>query len=226
VTFVLVHSSLVGPGTWAPVAAELERRGEQAIVPSLLSVAEARPPQWRRCVEIVREATATVRGPIVLVGHSGGGLLLPAIAAEVVPEVARLLFVDSGLPATTGATPLAAPQFMDQLESLAVDGVLPPWSTWWGDDAMRELVPDEAVRSELVREMPSLPLSYFEQTVPSPPGWERIPCAYVLLSDGYREAAAEAHARGWPVEEIGGAQHLHAVVDPVAVTDALLRRAS
>jgi pimeloyl-ACP methyl ester carboxylesterase len=198
----------------------------QAVVPSLPAAADAPPPQWLQCVEIVRAATRMVPSPIVLIGHSGGGLLLPAMASAVAPKVSRFIFVDSGLPATTGETPLAPPQFFEQLGSLAVDGKLPPWSSWWGEDAMNELVPDEVTRAALVRELPSLPLSYFEQTVPSPADWERVPSGYLLFSDAYREAAAEARDRGWRVEEISGAQHLHTVVAPVAVTDALLRLAA
>lgn len=187
-----------------------------AIAPPPLAVAEAPPPQWRTCVQIVREATATVPEPIVLVGHSGGGLLLPAIAAALAPEVAGFVFVDSGLPAITGSTELAPPpKLIAQLRSLAVDGRLPRWSSWWDDEnAMAELVPDEGTRAELVRRMPSLPLSYFEKSVPSPAGWDRVPCGYVLLSAAYTDAEAEARARGWPVEEIAGAQHLHTVVAP------------
>jgi pimeloyl-ACP methyl ester carboxylesterase len=222
VLFVLIHSPLVGPSTWLPVARELEGRGARALVPSLLAAATAPVPQWRQCVEIVRAATSGVPGPIVLVGHSGGGLLLPAIADAVAPEVARLIFVDSGVPATRGETQLATPEFLAHLRSLAIDGVLPPWSKWWGEDAMTELVPDEATRAALVRELPSLPLSYFEQSSPSPPDWDRVECAYLLFSDAYREQADEAGRRGWRVEEISGAQHLHPVVDPVVVTDALL----
>ena len=52
-----------------------------------------------------------------------------------------------------------------------------------------------------------------------------MPCAYLLLSDAYREAAAEARDREWRVEEITGAQHLHIAVAPEAVTDALIRLA-
>jgi hypothetical protein len=81
---------------------------------------------------------------------------------------------------------------LEQLRSLSVDGVLPPWSTWFGKEVMRELVPDDALRSLLAQEMPSLPLDFLEQSIPSPIGWDRLPCAYLLLSDAYREAAAEA----------------------------------
>jgi hypothetical protein len=223
--FVLVHSPLVGPGTWTPVARELERRGRRVVVPSLLGAATAPSPQWRYCVDAVRAATSTVSDAIVLVGHSGGGLLLPAITGAVTTVVSRLIFVDSGVPASAGETPLAPTPFLAHLLTLAVDGTLPPWSTWWGEEAMRELVPDEAARATLEREIPSLPLSYFEQSVPSPAGWDRVPCAYVLLSDAYRDAASDARARGWRVEEIAGARHLHAVVAPAIVTDVLIQLA-
>ncbi len=223
--FVLIHSPLVGPSTWTPVARELERRGRQVVVPSLLSAVTAPPPQWRYCVDDVRAATSMLSNPIVLVGHSGGGLLLPAITGAVTTAVSRLIFVDSGVPASTGETPQAPPSLLAHLRTLAVNGILPPWSTWWGEEAMRELVPDQAARAALERELPSLPLSYFEQSVPSPAGWDRVPCAYLLLSDAYRDAASDARAREWRVEEIAGAQHLHLVVAPATLTDVLIQLA-
>jgi pimeloyl-ACP methyl ester carboxylesterase len=204
--FVLVHSPLVGPTSWLPVARELERRGRVAVVPSLLGVAGAAAPQWRHVPEAVRAATARIGEPIVLAGHSGGGLLLPAIADAVAVEVAALVFVDSFLPPTAGWLPLAPPAFMEQLRALAGDGVLAPWSSWFGADAMRDLVGDERLRAALEAEMPRLPLSY-----------------YLLLSaEPYRQSATEARARGWPVAEIPGVQHLATATEPVAVTEALL----
>jgi pimeloyl-ACP methyl ester carboxylesterase len=176
-------------------------------------------------MDAVRAATGTLSNPIVLVGHSGGGLLLPAITGAVTGVVSRLIFVDSGVPASTGETPLAPPPFRAHLRTLAVNGTLPPWSTWWGDEVMRELVADEAARAALERELPSLPLSYFEESVPSPAGWDRVPCAYLLLSDAYRDAASDARTREWRVEEITGAQHLHLVVAPSTLTDALIQLA-
>lgn len=88
---------------------------------------------------------------------------------------------------------------------------------------MRELVPDERLRAALEREMPRLPLSYFEARVPVPDGWTRRPCAYLLLSaDSYAHSAGEARALGWPVLEIHGVQHLAMATDPIPVTEALL----
>jgi pimeloyl-ACP methyl ester carboxylesterase len=165
--FVLVHSPLVGPSTWSPVARELERRGRQAVVPSLLGPAGAPPGDWRHCVEAAHDAVRTLSDPIVLVGHSGGGLLLPVITDAVAPPVSGLIFVDSAVPASTGDTQLVPSPFLDHLRTLAVGGMLPPWSTWFGEDAMRELVPDEALRVALAEEMRSLPLAYFEHRIPS-----------------------------------------------------------
>jgi pimeloyl-ACP methyl ester carboxylesterase len=222
--FVLVHSPLVGPTSWLPVAEELERRGRAAVVPSLLGVAEAARPQWRHVPDAVRIATRHLQDRVVIVGHSAGGLLLPAIADAVANEVAALVFVDSFLPPPAGRVPLAPPAFIDQLRAMATGGVLAPWSRWFGADAMAALVPDERLRADLEAEMPRLPLSYFEASVPLPGGWrERHLCAYLLLSAGpYQQSAAEARADGWPVFEIEGVRHLAIATNPIPVTQALL----
>ena len=159
----------------------------------------------------------------MLVGHSGGGLLLPVIADAVVQPVHALIFVDSGIPARTGETAFVPPALLDELRALAVDGILPPWSSWFGPEVMRELVPDAELRRALTQELPQLPIAFLEQRIPSPPGWDRAPCAYLLLSETYSASAVEARERGWPVEMITGAQHLHIAVAPESVTDALLR---
>ena len=222
--FVLVHSPLVGPGTWKPVAHELERRGQAAVIPSLVGVAHAPTPQWRHCPKAVAAATEHVVGALVLVAHSGAGPLLPTIAAALSSDIAALIFVDAFLPPTTGSVPLATPPFMAQLRALAKEDVLPPWSAWFGEQGLRELVPDARLRTALEQEMPRLPLAYFAASVPVPAGWDRWPCGYLLFaSEPYGDSAAEARRRGWPVVELSDAHHLALVADPLTVTDALLR---
>lgn len=221
--FVLIHSPLVGPTTWSGIANELRARGRSAVVPSLLGVADAAEPQWRHVPEAVAATTVPIGRPVVLVGHSAGGMLLPVIAGSLTIEVAGLVFVDSFLPPRAGSLRLTPPAFMEQLRTLAVDGVLPRWSNWFGPDAMRELVPDERLRTVLEAQMPRLPLSFFEATVPVPRAWDQRPCAYLLLSaEAYGRSADEARARGWPALEIECGRHLAIATQPVAVTDALL----
>jgi Alpha/beta hydrolase family len=210
--------------TWSPVAREFERRGREVVVPSLLGLAPTDEPQWRHAPEAVRAATASVAAPIVLVGHSGAGLLLPTIADALTAAVAALIFVDSFLPPPSGTVTLTPPGSMDELRALASDEVLPPWSSWFGEETMRELVPDDQLRRALEDEMPRMPLSYFDAVVPLPDGWDASPCAYLLLArEPYGESAADAKDRGWPVADIPGTQHLAMVTEPIAIADALLR---
>lgn len=221
--FVLIHSPLVGPTTWSEVARELERRARRAVVPSLLGVAQAPAPQWRHVPETVRGALAQISQPVVLIGHSGAGPLLPAIADALSCEVAGLIFVDAFLPPASGDAQLLPPELLERLRPLATDGLLPPWPRWFGEDTMRELVPDATLRSSLEREMPRLPLSYFHASVPMPEGWIDRPCGYLLLGpDSYGETAGRARHLGWPVADVPHAHHLTIATDPVAVTDALL----
>jgi hypothetical protein len=119
--------------------------------------------------------------------------------------------------------PLAPAGFVEQLRAIAAEGVLPRWGDWFGRDVMSELIPDERLRAALVAEMPEMPLSYFEASVPLPKSWDKRPCAYLLLSgEAYAQSADDARDRGWPVGELSGAHHLAMATEPVKVTDALL----
>jgi hypothetical protein len=218
---VLVHSPLVGPATWRPAAVALEARGVPAVVPSLLGFETASRPRWRRCVDLAVAAVPARSAGLVLVGHSGAGLLLPWIGSRLRPGVRAYVFVDASLPAPDGPTPLAPPAFRAFLEARAVAGRLPPWSEWWGDEALRELLPDDALRAQLSAEMPKLPLDYFIEQVPTPSGWPDAPCGYLRFSEAYEAAAVDAGARGWPVATLEGG-HLHPAVQPDAVAEALL----
>jgi pimeloyl-ACP methyl ester carboxylesterase len=222
--FVLIHSPLVGPTTWSPLVGELERRGREAAAPSLLGIADAPAPQWRHGAEAVHAAAKRLEHPVLLVGHSAAGPLLPVIAEALTGQVAGSVFVDAFLPPARGSAPLAPPRLTQHLRALASNGVLPPWWSWFGEETMRELVPDESLRAALEEEMPRLPISYFQASVSMPQGWSEGPCAYLLLSSYlYRESAADARRRGWPVAEVAGGGHLAMVTDPVPVTEALLR---
>ena len=214
-SFVLIHSPLVGPTTWSWVADEMVTYGHHVIVPSLLRAATS--GSWEACVDAV-VAAALPAGPHVLVGHSGAGPLLPVIASRLNPS--RLVFVDATLPPTDGESALAPEQFLGTLTGLAQDGLLPPWSEWFEPGTMERLIPDPVRRHAVVAELPRLPLSYFHARVPVPDEWATDPSAYVLLSQGYRQEAEHAAARGWPVIEMLGS-HLDLVSQPVPLAAAL-----
>jgi hypothetical protein len=160
---------------------------------------------------------------VVVVGHIGAGTLLPAVAESLSAEVAGIVFVDAFLPPSGGAASLIPAEFIGELRARASDDVLPPWSTWFGESAMQDLVPDVARRAEVEHDMPAMRLSSLLEPVPVPEHWERRACAYVLLSaESDATSAADARARDWPVAEIPGGKHLDPVCRPRDVMTALL----
>ena len=210
---VLLASPLLGPAVWAKVAAELRDRGRAVTV--------APTPGPVRSPDEVLDAWGTVilEEQALLVPHSNAGLYVAALAEA--HDVAGVVFVDALLPSEAPTTRTAEPPFRDFLEGLADDnGVLPPWTQWWPD--VSPLFPDPQVRAAVEAEQPRLPLDYFDAEVPTPSGWRSLPAAYLGFGDTYADEQADARHRGWPVETLPGL-HLHQLVDPVAVTEALLR---
>lgn len=213
----LIHSPLAGPSTWIGVAGELRARGTQVAVPDIRDGAE----HGGTVADVVSAAAAQLPdADLVLVGHSGAGILLPAIAAASGRRAAGLVFVDAHLPRGAGEIPVSPDGYVELIAPLAVDGVLPRWADWWAT-ALERLVPDPGTRAALRAEMPRLPLRYFSETVRIPPDWTDVPCAYVRLSEAFEAVAADAEDRGWPVVRFAGG-HLHLAVDPAAVAAAIL----
>ncbi|WP_193612912.1 alpha/beta fold hydrolase [Nocardioides lijunqiniae] len=211
---VLVPSPLLGPATWSPVVDRLRERGHDA----------THVPLVRRTVAGVLDAVVGAAGgdgPVVLVPHSNAGLYAPRLGELV--HVSATVYVDAALPTGSPDTALAPAGFLDFLRGLADDdGLLPPWTAWWDDTD--GLFPDDAARAAVAAEQPRLPLSYFTQRVPVPAGWANRPAAYLGFGDTYAEELAFARGRGWPVSTMPGG-HLHALHEPAAVADEVLRLA-
>ena len=216
---VLVHSPLVGPGTWEPVAADLAGRGFQVSVPDLTGTVAAGPPFAPRQAEVI--AHSAPGQPTVLIGHSGAGPLLAA-ASAVHRQVRGYLFVDAGLPTPGRAwMDTVPPELAGQLREMADgQGWLPPWPHWWGDEAVAELIPDPAARQRFAVGCPRLPMAMFEEVHPPAPRWPDAPAAYLLLSEAYQDQAATARESGWPVTELAS-HHLAPVTDPGLVAGSL-----
>jgi hypothetical protein len=168
--FLLVHSPLVGPTTWRWVADALLAAGCDPAVPDLRSSALTGQPQ-AFIDGAVSSAPSNWSMPVV-VGHSGAGFFLPSIAERL--DAASAVFVDAGLPPDTSPATAGA-DVLDQLRVLAVDGILPRWSTWWGEDAMKTLVPDELRRAEVEGELPAIPIVFYETPIELSPDEQHGP---------------------------------------------------
>lgn len=213
-SLALLPSPLLGPAVWGPVAELLRQRG-------WATTAAAIPAGLRTPDEVLTAFASTVSAldSPVLVAHSNAGLFVPGLADR--QDVPAAVFVDAGLAGDVEQVPLAPPDFLTFLAGLAdASGTLPPWPTWWGSSSFESLVPDLSLRAAVAREARSLPLSYFQACLPIPSGWERMPCAYLAFGDTYAAEREEAVRRGWPVRTLDG-RHLHMLVDPEAVADAI-----
>ena len=211
--FVLVHSPVTGPSTWRWVAAVLVAGGHRVSVPSVAGVSG-----WQEFADSVA-AQVPHDEHTVLVGHSGAGPVLPQIAART--GAGSLVFVDADIPPATGEASLMPAEILATLEATATDGLLPPWSEWFGPEVMGELVPDAERRSVVTAELPRLPISYYEARVPAPAGWAEAAGGYILLSaEAYGDQAWAAAARGWPVIELPGG-HLDIVTSPEPIAAAI-----
>ncbi len=222
--FVLIHSPLVGPFTWQPVAEELRQRGVAAIVPNLSGMQPGNQPFWQQAAEHVRRALEGVHpiSPLLLVAHSGAGALLPAIRQALKEPLAGYLFVDARLP-RDGASFFtdAPPELARSLRAMEKDGWLPRWSDWFGEGAIAEILPDETVRRPFLDELERVPVAYLEEPPPVFPVWPDAPCAYLQLSRAYDQEAQAARASGWQVENLETG-HLHMLVDPQGVAEKIL----
>jgi alpha-beta hydrolase superfamily lysophospholipase len=225
--FVLVHSPLVGPATWAPVAGRLAARGLPVAVPELRDASEAGVPFWQQhaesCAAALADDSPGLR--LILAGHSGAGLLLPAIARACGRPVAAYVCVDSDLPLGDGSR-LArmereAPDFAAELRAhLAAGRRFPEWT----DADLREAIPDQQLRREVLADLRPRSLSFFEEPIPGFAGEPDAPCRYLQLSEAYAAPAARVRALGWPCLTVRGG-HFHMLVDPAGVADAIFRLA-
>jgi pimeloyl-ACP methyl ester carboxylesterase len=104
-TIVLVHGAWADGSSWAAVTAKLQREGftVNAVPNPLRGVASD--------AQYLEDYLATVAGPVVLVGHSYGGMVITDAARENA-NVQALVYVDAYIPAPgetleqlTGAQP-------------------------------------------------------------------------------------------------------------------------
>lgn len=157
--------------------------------------------------------------PVVLVPHSNAGLYVPSVVEMLGDQVRGVVFVDAALP---GGGHHTAPDFLRRLAT--VDGMLPPWTSWWDEADVAALFPDADLRAEVEAEQPRMPLAYYDHLPPTPHGWDLPPCGYVWFGRPYDKGAAEAAVRGWPTVHLPGT-HLHMLADPDAVGAAVLQLA-
>lgn len=214
---VLLGSPVLGGVVWEGVAPLLRERGREVMVAPDVDV------QAHGSVEaVVAEVLGTLPAdrPLAIVAHSNAGNLVPGIVAA--RELSAVVLLDAVLPAKAGTHPVAPPQFVRRLATLADDrGLLPPWSTWFPDAAIAGLGLDAAQLARLRAAEPRVPYSYLAGTFQVPHEWAgSMPGAYVSFGDGYARERRRAESLAWRVRVLEGG-HLHPLVAPEEVAAAI-----
>jgi pimeloyl-ACP methyl ester carboxylesterase len=219
---LLVHSPLVGCGTWEPIARDLAGDGYAVSVLDLAGTMTAGPPYHLRQAQVI--ADSAVGQPAILIGHSGAGPLLATAGTMLGEGVRGYVFVDAGLPTPGHSWVETAPlDLVSRLREMAdPQGWLPPWSQWWGEEELAALLPDPTVRQHFAAGCPRLPLAMFEETHPPAPGWPDAPGGYLQLSEAYEDEAARARELGWPVRQ-RLSHHLALLTEPGQVAREVSR---
>jgi Alpha/beta hydrolase family len=225
VQLVLLPSPLTRAAAWGWLPAALEARGTAVAV--VEPEGDDDPPYALRWVaSCALQIGALDPGPVVLVGHSGAGLLLAqlgfALRAAHRP-VAAYAFVDAGIPRQLPGSRLDVYASEDESGAgllrnlLDADATFPHWTT----EDLADEAPDPTDRQTLVDALRPRGRGYWIEPLPLPTDWPDAPCVYLRTSAAYDIPLRTAGARGWPTASLQ-LGHFPGFVDPHAAAFALV----
>lgn len=225
---VLLHGAFAESASWSGVIARLRARGVDtlALANPLRSVVTDS--------QYLRDAVGDAGRPLVLVGHSYGGMVITEAAAEGLGDVVGLVYVAAFAPETGESAADLASRFPgstlgDVLESTSlVDDVD---DLWIRPDAYPAQfaadVPEETAYVGARTQRPITDLALSQALLAATPAWRAVPSWFVFGSDdrnipvaAHRWMAERAAARG--VDEVEGASHAVAVSEPGRVARTIL----
>ncbi|MBB2903598.1 pimeloyl-ACP methyl ester carboxylesterase [Kineococcus radiotolerans] len=225
-TVVLVHGAFAESASWAGVARLLREQSVDtlAVANPLRSLADD--------ARYLRDVVAATPGPVLLVGHSYGGAVITAAAAEL-PSVVGLVYVagfapDTGESAldlssrfpgsTLGATLQSYP-----ISSGGVEFRIAPSA--FHQQFAADVVPAEADIMALTQRPVTENALAEPLAAPTAP-WKRMP-SWFVFGDQDRNIPVAAHrfmakrARSSLTEEVAGASHALAVSQPEVVAQVI-----
>src|SRR6185295_5208657 len=100
-TYLLIHGAWHGAWCWYKVAPRLETLGHKVIAPDLPSLGTDKTPVnrvslalWRDHVSAIIDATPE---PVILVGHSRGGIVISEVAEHRPDRIRTLVYLTAFL---------------------------------------------------------------------------------------------------------------------------------
>jgi pimeloyl-ACP methyl ester carboxylesterase len=231
-TVVLVHGAFADASGWRGVIDRLDRRGYPVIAP-------ANPLRGVSAdAAYLRSFLATIPGPVVLVGHSYGGMVISS-AATGNPNVKALVYVAAYAPdagdsvaslATLGTGGKIGPATLTLRPFPAADGTQ-ALEGYINLNVFRQIfaadLPRKQARAMALSQRPAALAALGEPS--GPPAWKAIPSWYLV--------AGSDNAIGTDVErvmadrikahtvEVKGASHVVMISRPRKTTRLILRAA-
>lgn len=102
-TFVLVHGAWQAPYVWDNVKQQLEAKGQKVIVVELPAHGDDTTSPAAVSIDVYRDvviaAINKVKGKVILVGHSMGGVVVSAVAEKIPAQIEKLIFIGAFVPA-------------------------------------------------------------------------------------------------------------------------------
>ncbi|WP_400995004.1 alpha/beta fold hydrolase [Agromyces sp. GXQ0307] len=226
-TVVLVHGAFAESASWNGVIERLHAEG-------ITSVAAANPLRsLAGDAAAVRDVIASIDGPVVLVGHSYGGLVISEASAAN-EQVAALVYVCAFVPETGDSAFALSTSEPGSTLGEALDAH--PISTGGIEFTIRRDVFREQFAADVdpttaglmgATQRPVTQAALQEPVAAAVPGWKDRPSWHVFSSEDrnipvavHRAGAERAGSRG--TREIEGASHALSVSQPGAVAEIVL----
>lgn len=226
-TVVLVHGAFAESASWNGVIERLHAEG-------VTSVAAANPLRsLAGDAAAVRDVVAAVDGPVVLVGHSYGGLVISEASAGD-ERVAALVYVCAFVPETGDSAFALSTSAPGSTLGDALDAH--PVSTGGVEFTIRRDVFREQFAADVdprtaglmgATQRPVTEAALQEPVTAATPGWRDRPSWHVFATEDrnipvavHRAGAERAASRG--TREVAGASHALSVSQPDAVAEVVL----
>jgi pimeloyl-ACP methyl ester carboxylesterase len=225
-TVVLVHGAFAESSSWNAVVGHLQQQ-------TLRVVAAANPLRSvSGDAQYVRDVIASIEGPVVLVGHSYGGMVITEAAAGN-DQVVGLVYVAAFTPDTGENAFTLSAKFPGSTLGGAIAAY--PVSTGGNELVIRPEVFGEQFAADVdddltalmaATQRPVTEAALTEDLPTSTPAWRTIPSWFVfgeadrnIPAELIRFMAERAGAR--TVTEVPGASHALAVSHPVVVAETI-----
>lgn len=219
-TLILVHGAWHGSWCWKPLLAPLAQRALPVRTLDLPSVHGSRPAAaLSEDAAAVRALVAATDGPVILCGHSYGGMVI-SLAATDCARIERLVYLcafmpDPGQSLNAAGGGRAAPWIQLRPDGTTLPDPVQAPDLFYGDC-------DGPTQQWALSQLRPQPAAAFAEPVPAP-AWQLVPSTYILCTlDRCLPLERQQHfaAKAGAILQLE-ASHSPFLSQPVPLADAL-----